>query len=121
MKSLDNYINSTPIYKIWVDIIDISISTFSEVLSERAFYLKEVFCDRTGVHIFYMKENDLLEIHYNQIQNGFYCTRKNINSGEFISIGYKSRVGDGNNKIKSRADLINEIIRWKDILVNEIQ
>lgn len=121
MKSTDNYINTTPIYKIWVDIIDISITTFSEVLSNKLFYLKEVFCDRTGVHIFYKKENDLLEIHYNQIQNEFYCTRKNINTGEFISIGYESRLDNVNNKIHSRNDLINEISRWKDILVNEIQ
>lgn len=121
MKSVDNYIAQTPVYKIWVDIIDISITNFSDVLSEKSFLLNEVICNRTGVHFFYVRENDLLEIHYNQIKNEFYSSQKNIKTEEAVSIGAMYRLNNRENKIISKNDLIDLIMRWKQILRDEVK
>lgn len=71
---MSSYFSETPIYKIWIDLIDIIVPLFSEALLSKSFAVGDVICNRSGVRFVYSNNDRILEIFVYQPERRLICS-----------------------------------------------
>lgn len=117
---MSNYFSETPIFKIWIELIDIVVPLFSEVLLAKSFTVGDVVCNRSGVHFFYSKADNLLELFYNQSERKFVCFLRNVNSNEVIKWKNSQFELFANKTFTTKQDLVVNINSWLEILKTDL-
>lgn len=81
---MSDYFSNTPIYKIWIDIIDMFVPLFSDVLLSKSFAVGDVICNRSGVRFFYSNNDRILEIFFYQPERRLICYLKTSKGSNVI-------------------------------------
>ncbi|WP_192821787.1 hypothetical protein [Rufibacter sp. LB8] len=115
-----NY-SDTPIYKIWVDIIELMIPRFSAWLVNHSFRSQEVVLNRSGVHIYHQKGEIILEIYYSQPNKNLYCLLRDNKTEEIVPWSGESFPLKTVLAINNRNDLFKAVEELEVFLKNQFE
>jgi len=107
---MDNYFLETPIFKIWIDLIDYLTPRTSFLINKLNFQFVDLTCSREGVIKTFKKEEIKLELVFAHENRKFFCRLTECKSG--APIKWRTTPPPQNALKKDFAELELEIDSW---------
>ena len=115
---MNNYFHTTPVYKIWIQIMELVIPAFNFLIETKQYRSGDIICNRAGVLFYFLKNDTSLEIIFSHPNKRFYCLTRNSNKevirhwNNEIDLGMLTSIEDVNavlqNLIKEFEKIDNE-------------
>ena len=115
---MQNYFIDTPIYKIWISVIDILTPKSGYIISEFNYHFKDIVCSRDCLVVAYIKNNLSLELVYAHEYRSFYCRLIDIETNS--SRAWRNSPPALKKNIETLSELEIEIDKWMFFLKIEL-
>jgi hypothetical protein len=115
---MQNYFSDTPIYKIWISVIDTLIPRSEFIISEFNFQFRDIVCNREGIVIVYIKKNFKLELVYAHEYRSFFCRLIDIETN--LSYAWRNTPPAEKKNYETLSELEIEIDKWMSFLLTEL-
>ena len=115
---MQNYFIDTPIYKIWISVIDILTPKSAYIISEFNYQFKNIVCCRECLVIAYIKKNIKLELVYAHEYRNFSCRLIDIETN--IAKAWRNSPPAMKKNLETLSELEIEINKWLSFLKTEL-
>lgn len=115
---MQNYFTDTPIYKIWISVIDIITPKSGFTISEFNYQFKDIVCNRECLVITYVKNNLKLELVYAHEYRSYFCRLIDIETNS--NKAWRNSPPAMKKNLENLIDLEIEIDKWMSFLKAEL-
>lgn len=115
---MNNYFSDTPIYKIWIDVINYLSPRTSFLVDVSKYRFVDLVCKREDVTHTYERDNHKLELVFAYENRSFFCRLVDVKTG--VPIPWKGTPPMPNSIKNSFSDLGIQVDLWLVFLKSEL-